>query len=170
MKENEGIIGNQKAKISEQEKKLEQQKAENRNLEIQILSKQEVKTLPKPDPTLLGDYYKVPRKDYNNLLATAKQAELILEQQKAAEASVAVKEQALARCEAELERKHKLPMKERMELLKLRVLEKSVRWILSQISDGNPLHRWLEKALDGQDLTKTNNERSEHRKLIKEIL
>ena len=89
---------------------------------------------------------------------------------KAAEASGAVKKQALARREAELERKHKLPMKERMELLKLRVLEKSVRWILSQISDGNPLHRWLEKALDGQDLTKTNNERSEHRKLIKEIL
>ena len=170
IEQNEGIIGDQKAKISEQEKKLEQQKNENRNLEIQILSKQEVKTLPKPDSTLLGDYYKVPRKDYNNLLATAKQAELILEQQKAAEASVAVKEQALARREAELERKHKLPMKERMELLKLRVLEKSVRWILSQISDDNPLHRWLEKALDGQDLTKTNNERSEHRKLIKEIL
>ena len=155
IEENDQVIAAQKDQIRKGEETLKRQKEENKDLNIRILSKQEVKDLPMPDTTFLGEYYKVPCKDYKRLLATAKQVDVIREGQSAAEEAVKAREQAVERREQDVEKKRRLPIKEQIELTKLRILEKSVKWIISKLPEDNLICHWLKRALEGEELEKT---------------
>ena len=54
-----------------------------------------------------------------------------------------------------MEKKRRLPIKEQIELTKLRILEKSVKWIISKLPEDNLIRHWLEMALAGEELEKT---------------
>ena len=59
---------------------IEKQKDHSRDLNIKILSKEQVKDLPEPEMTFDKKYYKVPKQDYKRLLATAVQADVVKQQ------------------------------------------------------------------------------------------
>lgn len=111
------------------------------------MTEEEVKTLPKPQKTLSGDY-KISPKKYQNLLAAAKRVDLAEHNQRV----LWDKEQRLREKEADLEKKQRLPIPERVELSALRKMKTIVEKIISYLPDG-----WVRDALlfalEGRDLT-----------------
>ena len=64
-------------------------------------------------------------------------------------------ETALEKREMEVTRKKTtLAITEKMELAVLRVLKKSVEWIVGQLPEGNYIRHLLERALRGEDLSR----------------
>ena len=115
------------------------------------MTEEEVKALPKPQKTLGGDY-KISPKKYQNLLATAKRVDLAEHNQRV----LRDKEQRLQEKEADLEKKQRLPIPERMELSALRKMKTIVEKIVSYLPDG-----WVRDALllalEGRDLIEEKN-------------
>ena len=110
------------------------------------MTEEEVKALPKPPKTLGGDY-KISPKKYQNLLVTAKRVDL-------AEHNARVlrdKEQRLREKEADLEKKRRLPVPEKMELSSLRKMKAIVEKIAMMLPDG-----WIRNAMvaaiEGRDI------------------
>ena len=134
--------------LAGQNKKLEER---NRQVKIRIMTEEEVKTLPKPQKTLSGDY-KISPKKYQNLLATAKRVDLAEHNQRV----LWDKEQRLREKEADLEKKQRLPIPERVELSALRKMKTIVEKIISYLPDG-----WVRDALlfalEGRDLIEEKN-------------
>jgi len=60
---------------------------------------------------------------------------------------------ALDQREAEIEKKSRLPLKERLELGPLRLLKKSVEWLVKQPFVPDIVRKLLDKALNGEDLS-----------------
>ena len=129
--------------LADQNKKLEER---NRQVKIRIMTEEEVKALPRPQKTLGGDY-KISPKKYQNLLATAKRVDIAEYNQRV----LWDKEQRLREKEAELEKKRRLPIPERMELSALRKMKTIVEKVAMMLPEG-----WLRDvliaAIDGRDL------------------
>ena len=122
-------------------------------LNIKILSKEEVRTLPEPEMTWDKKFYKVTPRDYRRILATAKQVDQIKNDYKEKQEALKAQKEDLKAKEQEFENSRKLPWKERVELTGLRVLKKSVEWLVERFPD-NMIAEMLKRALAGQDLTK----------------
>lgn len=147
----------QKEKASEEVARLADR---SNDLNIKILSKEEVRALPEPEMTWDKKYYKVTPRDYRRILATAKQVDQIKhDYSEKHEALKAQKEDLKAREQA-FEDSRKLPWKERVELTGLRVLKKSVEWLVERFPD-NIISEMLKRALSGQDLTRQHQ--AQHR-------
>ena len=130
--------------------------------------------LPEPPKTIDGKHYKVPIKEYKEVKATAGQVNEIrksLETRKKAQDNKAIqlneRSKELDEREKEIERGKKLPIKERMELLSLRVLRKSVTWLAEQPIVPEKVRNLLKRALGGEDLTQTHGMEQPHK--IREI-
>lgn len=137
------VLEDRQRELADQNKILEER---NRQVKTRIMTEEEVKALPKPPKTLGGDY-KISPKKYQNLVATAKRVDL-------AEHNVRVlrdKEQRLREKEAELEKKRRLPVPEKMELSTLRKMKAIVERIAMMLPDG-----WIRNALvaaiEGRDI------------------
>ena len=146
--EQEAKIESNERIIENQEELLSRQKEESKELQVQILSKKQVLELKEPSKTLDGQHYKVPVAEYKNVLATAEQADKIKRDYKKREA-------ALDKREADIESKRRLPIKERMELAALNVLKDSIVWLSKQELVPASIRRLLQRALGGEDLSKT---------------
>ena len=129
--------------LADQNKKLEER---NRQVKIRIMTEEEVKALPKPQKTLGGDY-KISPKKYQNLLATAKLVDIAEYNQRV----LWDKEQRLREKEAELEKKRRLPIPERMELSALRKMKAIIEKVAMMLPEGW-LRDVLAAAIDGRDL------------------
>lgn len=129
--------------LADQNKKLEER---NRQVKIRIMTEEEVKALPKPQKTLGGDY-KISPKKYQNLLATAKRVDIAEYNQRV----LRDKEQRLREKEAELEKKRRLPIPERMELSALRKMKGIVEKVAMMLPEGW-LRDVLVAAIEGRDL------------------
>ncbi len=176
IKENDRVIEMQTVTISDQKDRIEsnndtlsKQWKENKELELRILSKKQVIELPEPRKSLDG-YYKVPVTEYRNLKATAG---LVDEQKKRYEAyAVALanrekeldkKSAVLDRRAAEIEKKNRLPLKEKLELGLLRVLKRSVEWLVKQSYVPDIVRKMLKRALSGEDLSRNKGFDSQNR-------
>ena len=124
--------------------------------------------LPEPDTTFDGKYYKIPKKEYRRVLATAKQADVIKRNNEVVEKRLNERESALNRREADIEKKRKLPMKEQMELAVLRKLRESVEWLANHPMIPQTIRRLLERALGGEELVKTMGREQPERKQEKQ--
>lgn len=122
--------------LAVQNKTLEER---NQKIKFRIMTEEEVKALPKPQKTLGGDY-KVSPKKYQNLLATAKRVDFAEYNQR-----------MLRDKEAELEKKRRLPIPERMELSALRKMKAIVEKVAMLLPEGW-LRDVLVAAIDGRDL------------------
>ena len=161
-------------KVTAQKAEIEKQKEENKELGVRILAKKQVLELPEPPKTIDGKHYKVPIKEYKEVKATAGQVNEIrksLETRKKAQDNKAIqlneRSKELDEREKEIERGKKLPIKERMELLSLRVLRKSVTWLAEQPIVPEKVRNLLKRALGGEDLTQTHGMEQPHK--IREI-
>ena len=76
---------------------------------------------------------------------------------------------ALDQREAEIEKKSRLPLKERLELGPLRLLKKSVEWLVKQPFVPDIVRKLLDKALNGEDLSQNKGLEFLERQRIKEI-
>ena len=150
------------AKIAEGKTVIEKQKEASKELGVRILSKKQVLELEKPSKTLDNKHYKVPISEYNNVLATAGQVNEIKREYEKRKYAVDKKEQALVERSADLdlrekaiEDSRKLPIKDKMELSVLRKLKAAIKWL--SVQDFVPLNirRLLQRALNGEDLSKT---------------
>ncbi len=146
--EQEALIKSNELIIENQAEQLSRQKEESKELQVQILSKKQILELKEPSKTLDGQHYKVPVTEYKNVLATAEQADKIKRDYKKREA-------ALDKREADIENKRRLPIKERMELAVLNVLKDSIVWLSKQEFVPVSIRRLLQRALGGEDLSKT---------------
>jgi len=129
--------------LADQNKTLEER---NRKIKVRIMTEEEVKALPKPQKTLGGDY-KISPKKYQNLLATAKRVDIAEYNQRV----LRDKEQRLRDKEAELEKKRRLPIPERMELSALRKMKGIVEKVAMMLPEGW-LRDVLVAAIEGRDL------------------
>lgn len=122
-------------------------------LNIKILSKEEVRALPEPEMTWDKKFYKITPKDYRRILATAKQVDQIKHDYKERQEALSAQKEDLKARERAFEESKRLPWKERVELTGLRVLKKSVEWLVERFPD-NMITELLKRALAGQDLTR----------------
>ena len=152
---NAQLLATQAAQISNEEERLRKQREQNKDMEVKILSKKSIEALPEPALTIDRKHYKVPAQDYKRLLATAKQVEVIRNAYKEKQRELDHRETALEKREMEVTRKKTtLAITEKMELAVLRVLKKSVEWIVGQLPEGNYIRHLLERALRGEDLSR----------------
>lgn len=182
IKANDRIIEGQTETISSQEDRivsnnatLSRQREENQELGIRIMSKKQVMELPEPRKSFDG-YYKIPITEYRSLMATAGQVDEYKKRYDAYIAALNEKENeldrrsaALDQREAEMEKKSRLPLKERLELGPLRLLKKSVEWLVKQPFVPDIVRKLLDKALNGEDLSQNKGLEFLERQRIKEI-
>jgi transposase len=138
----EGLTKDQQA-VKTENRKL---KEENREIKAEILSKKQIEAMPMPPKTLKGDF-KVSPDQYRNLVATAKRVDMVLDKEKA----ISRKETKLREERTRLEAERKLPIKEQMELFKLRVLKNVVEKVTKILQEGW-IKRVLSAALTGRDV------------------
>lgn len=146
------IIKTQTERIETNDKTLAAQKLESKELGIRILSKKQVQTLPEPAVTLDGQYYKVPKREYKNLRATAAQVDIGRRENDVRKEVLDKREADLKERAAEIENKRKLPVKDQMELAKLHLLKRSMEWLAEQSFISLPVRQLLVRALAGEDL------------------
>ena len=148
-------IENRHEKLAEQNAALE---ARNKQINIHIMTQEEVEALPMPPKTLGGDY-KVSPKKYRNLLATAKRVGLIASW----EASLKEREQKLRDREEALEKRRRMPIPEKVELSSLRKMKSIIEKIVVILKEGW-IRNVLAAAIDGRDLiSEQQNARSRSR-------
>ena len=133
---------------------IEKQINRSRDLNIKILSKEQVKDLPEPEMTFDKKYYKVPKQDYKRLLATAGQADVVKQQYEKKEKALDARSTELDQREDAIEKSRRLPWREKEELAVLRKLKASVEWLVNQLPDTSRIKGLLKRTLDGEDLTK----------------
>lgn len=138
----EGLTKDQQA-VKTENRKL---KEENREIKAEILSKKQIEAMPMPPKTLKGDF-KVSPDQYRNLVATAKRVDMVLDKEKA----ISRKETKLREERTRLEAERKLPIKEQMELFKLRTLKNVVEKVTKILPEGW-IKRVLLAALAGRDV------------------
>lgn len=136
-------------KLAEKNKSL---KHENKDLKINILTSEQVKKLPEPQKNLTRRMYQIPIDRYNALIATASEVNYIKETMVSENKRFNEWEQSLIKREVELDRKQKLPTKEKMELLVLRKLKESIIWLV-KLLPATSFRHLLERALMKEDLT-----------------
>ena len=148
-------IENRHEKLAEQNAALE---ARNKQINIHIMTQEDVEALPMPPKTLGGDY-KVSPKKYRNLLATAKRVGLIASW----EASLKEREQKLRDREEALEKRRRMPIPEKVELSSLRKMKSIIEKIVVILPEGW-IRNVLAAAIDGRDLiSEQQNARSRSR-------
>ena len=148
-------IENRHEKLAEQNAALE---ARNKQINIHIMTQEDVEALPMPPKTLGGDY-KVSPKKYRNLLATAKRVGLIASW----EASLKEREQKLCDREEALEKRRRMPIPEKVELSSLRKMKSIIEKIVVILPEGW-IRNVLAAAIDGRDLiSEQQNARSRSR-------
>lgn len=146
------IIKTQTERIEANDRILASQKLESKDPGIRILSKKQVQTLPEPTVTLDGQYYKVPKKEYKNLRATAAQVNIGRRENDVRKEVLDKREADLKERAAEIENKRKLPVKNQMELAKLHLLIRSVEWLAEQTFISPLVRQLLVRALAGEEL------------------
>lgn len=143
-----------KSKADSEEAKIKKQKEQSKELNIKILSKEQVKALPEPDLTFDKKFYKVSKQDYKRLLATAGQVDVVKQEYAKKEAALEARSKELDKRETDIEKSRMLPWKEKQELAVLHKFRASVEWIVNQLPDTSRIKRLLQRALSGEDLTK----------------
>ena len=134
---------------------IERQKGRSRELNIKILSKEQVKELPEPEMTFDKKFYKVPKQDYKRLLATAGQVNTVKKEYEKKEEALDARSAELDKREENFEKSRRLPWKEKQELTALRKLRKGIEWLAQQSFVPDMLKRLLTRALGGEDLSET---------------
>lgn len=164
IEEQSNVIDDNDSRIASQEKVIEENirttsalSQQKEKIQVEILSATDIKNLPEPEKTFTGNCYKIPIQEYMNLLATARQATVIKQQnqkwKKKMTDSLDKREQELNAREKALEEKSRITIPEKIELFTLRTLKKSVEWICDRLPQNNFIRYLLEKALGGSDLT-----------------
>ncbi len=139
-------LENVQHKIEAGQEKIRVQKEKSRDLGIRILAKEEVRALPEPQTTFSGDV-KISKERYQSILATAGQVSVMKK-------TLQKREAALERKEKELANRQKLPVKDQMELAKLRRFRDSVFQVFKDLRENNPIKRLLRKAMEECGLVK----------------
>lgn len=134
---------------------IEKQKERSRDLNIKILSKEQVKELPEPEMTFDKKYYKVLKQDYKRLLATATQVDVVKQQYEKKEQALDTRSTELDQREDAIEKRRRLPWKEKQELAVLRKLKRSIEWLAQQSFVPVSVRRLLNRALGGENLSET---------------
>ncbi|MBO4389794.1 MAG: hypothetical protein J5825_02925, partial [Lachnospiraceae bacterium] len=117
-----------KETIASGKAEIERQKGRSRELNIKILSKEQVKELPEPEMTFDKKCYKVPKQDYKRLLATAGQVDTVKKEYEKKEEALDTRSAELDKREEKFEKSRRLPWKEKQELAVLRKLRKGIEW------------------------------------------
>ncbi|MCR5118200.1 MAG: plasmid recombination protein [Lachnospiraceae bacterium] len=133
---------------------IEKQKDRSKELNIKILSKEQVKDLREPDMTFDKKCYKVPKQEYKRILATAGQVDIIKEEYVKKEKALENRSRELDRRESDIEKSRRLPWKEKQELVILRQLKKGVEWVAQQPFVPESVRKLLTRALGGENLAK----------------
>lgn len=156
IEQNNNTISKQNERIISFKEEGDRLSKRNKDLKVEIMSKEEVKKLKLPEPTMFGEYYKVPWDQYRRLVATAKQVDVIKKEYERKEAASAetIRDmgQKIKKLEKKVEDAKKFPLREQLELYSLQKMKKGLEWVVSQLPESK-VKNWLEDILRGKDVT-----------------